>query len=131
MGGNLKVQPFRLCLMNLANSSPIGKWSRILIDSPSQPTETGNRAAMCADRNSNVYLILPGNSDSSLSIMRAGKRDDYAKFETVWKDDGFDGEPHVDVQRLEVEDVLSVFTRTDRKGDGTREVVVLDFELDV
>jgi hypothetical protein len=51
------------------------------------------------------------------------------KFETVWTRTGFDGEPLVDVQRLEVSNTLSVFTRTDKNADGKRFAVVLDFVL--
>lgn len=61
--------------------------------------------------------------------MQAGKEDGYKKFESVWKGEGFDGEPLVDEQRLEGEDVLSVFTRTSQKRDGKRDVVVLDFDI--
>jgi len=53
----------------------------------------------------------------------------HAKFETIWEADGFEGEPLVDNQRLEISDVLSVFTRTVKKSGWTREVVILDFDL--
>jgi len=81
---------------------------------------------MCVDRQNNVYLILPGNLDSSLSIMRGRRDQDYGVFETVWTGEGFGGEPLVDVQRLEGSEMLSVFTRTEAK---TRSIVVLDFIL--
>jgi hypothetical protein len=83
---------------------------------------------MCVDRRSNVYLVLPGNSDSSLEIMLA-RKDEHASFKSVWRKDGYDGEPLVDVQRLEMSDVLSVFTRTSRNAGGESNVVVLDFIL--
>lgn len=77
-----------------------------------------------------MYLILPGNTDddSSLSILRARRRD-YAHFEVLWAGSGYDGEPCVDVQSLELSDTLSIFTRTDGDGDGKRDVVVLNFQL--
>jgi hypothetical protein len=106
-----------------------GKWEAMEIPSISKPTETGSRASMSVDRNSNVYLILPGNSDSSLSIVKGQKKDAYSTFETIWTGDGFDGEPLVDTQRLEASNILSIFTRTDRKADGKRYVVVADFVL--
>jgi hypothetical protein len=105
------------------------KWSTMEVPSPSKPTETGSRGSMCVDRNNNVYLILPGNSDSSLSIVRGQMKNGWFEFETIWTRTGFDGEPLVDVQRLEVSNTLSVFTRTDRNADGKRLVVVLDFVL--
>jgi hypothetical protein len=58
--------------------------------------------------------------------MRGRKDQGYQVFETVWTGEGFDGEPLVDIQRLEVSEVLSVFTRT---KDETRSIVVLDFVL--
>jgi hypothetical protein len=75
-----------------------------------------------------VLLILPGNTDSSLSVVRV-KMEGGLGFEMVWSGEGYDGEPLVDVGRLEAEDVLSVFTRTDLQ-DGRRDVVVLDFDLE-
>jgi hypothetical protein len=48
----------------------------------------------------------------------------------VWRcEAGYDGEPLVDVQRLEVSDILSIFTRTAKDNEGRCEVVVLDFTL--
>jgi hypothetical protein len=58
----------------------------------------------------------------------ARKDEAYASFKSIWRSDGYDGEPLVDVQRLEVSDVLSVFTRTSSRGGGSN-VVVLDFAL--
>jgi hypothetical protein len=82
------------------------------------------------DRENNVYLILPGNSDSSLEIQQARADEGYKKFESVWRcEAGYDGEPLVDVQRLEVSDILSIFTRTAKDNEGRCEVVVLDFTL--
>jgi hypothetical protein len=76
-----------------------------------------------------VFLVLPGNTGSSLMIMHARKTEGEVSFETVWRGEGFDGEPCVDVGRLEDYDVLSVFTRTDLI-DGKRDVVILDFDLE-
>lgn len=73
-----------------------------------------------------MYLVLPGNLDSNLNIMQGGKDQKYECFETIWTGEGFDGEPLVDVQRLEESAVLSVFTRT--VGEES-DIVVLDFIL--
>lgn len=81
------------------------------------------------DRKNNVYLILPGNLDSTLDIMQATKAEGYKTFSSVWKDAGYDGEPLVDMQRLEEFDMLSVFTRTSSDANKERSVVVLDFDL--
>lgn len=104
-----------------------GNWTKNVIECPSKPTETGSRGSICVDRKNHIYLILPGSLDSTLTLMQK-KQDE--KFEIVWRGDGFDGEPLVDVERLDDSDVISVFTRTDKDSAGEREVVVLDFALE-
>lgn len=89
-----------------------GQWGKHTIYFTPEPTESSSRGSICVDRKNNVYLILPGNTDSNLDIMRGCRADGYQKFESIWRSNGFDGEPLVDVQRLEESDVLSVFTRT-------------------
>lgn len=106
-----------------------GTWTTMNVPCLSKPTETGSRGSMCVDRNSNVYLILPGNLDTSLSIVKGELKGGDWKLETIWARDGFDGEPLVDVQRLEISNILSVFTRTDTNGNGQRHVVIIDFVL--
>ncbi|OJD30280.1 dockerin type 1 [Diplodia corticola] len=106
-----------------------GSWNRSPIDGYS-PTETGSRGSVCADRDSNVYAILPGNTDSSLSIVKASVAEEgHLRFETVWRQDGFDGEPLVDQPKMDERGIISIFTRTDRGADGKRKVVVIDVEL--
>ncbi|KAE8452178.1 hypothetical protein EG329_001645 [Mollisiaceae sp. DMI_Dod_QoI] len=106
-----------------------GIWRKILVDSTSVPTETGSRGSICVDRKSNVYIILPGNSDSSLEIMQARKEHGYASFRQVWIGNNFDGEPLTDIQRLETSDDLTVFTRTSQDTNSAASMVVLDFKL--
>ena len=104
----------------------------MLIEAESPPTETGNRGTICVSRKNDVFLVLPGNIDESMRLMVARKNEVYGKWKTVWRGEGFDGEPCIDVGRLEVSDVLSVFTRrVERAEDGAVEksVVVLDFDL--
>lgn len=117
-----------LCVRREADKKKAA-WTRIIIDSVPKPTETGSRGSVCVDRKGDVYLVLPGNKDASLNIMRARKEEQYQTFVPVWMWDGFDGEPLVDIQRLETSDVLSVFTRTNASVDGSRDVVVLDLHL--
>ena len=99
------------------------------IEAESKPTETGNRGSICVNRRNDVVLVLPGNIDSSLSVVMARKSEGYRKWATVWRGQGFDGEPCVDVGGLEVSDVLSVFTRME-DVEGKRSVVVLNFGLE-
>ena len=61
--------------------------------------------------------------------MHASPADKYQNFEPIWREEGFDGEPLADIQRLEKSDILSIFTRTSQNIGGTRSVVVLDFLL--
>jgi hypothetical protein len=81
---------------------------------------------MCVDLKGNIYLILPGNCDASLTVLRGRKDEGCKNFETVWRGDGYDGEPQVDVQLLEKSDTVSIFTRTSGVG---KKVVVLDLAL--
>ncbi|OMP83567.1 hypothetical protein BK809_0004948 [Diplodia seriata] len=105
-----------------------GPWKRSPIDGYF-PTETGSRGSVCADKDSNVYAILPGNTDSSLSIVRASLVEGEMRFETVWRQDGFDGEPLVDQAKMDDRGIISIFTRTDRDSDGKRKIVVIDVDL--
>ncbi|KUJ22481.1 uncharacterized protein LY89DRAFT_704198 [Mollisia scopiformis] len=106
-----------------------GKWAKVVLESASKPTEIGARGSICVDRQDNVYTILPGNSDSSLEIMQAKREPGHVNFTQIWLGSGFDGEPLVDVQRLEMSDMLSIFTRTSKAENGVSDVVVLDFKL--
>lgn len=120
---------FRFRMVVIRRADRKGAWTRTIIDSVPKPTDTGSRGSVCVDREGDVYLVLPGNSDPNLSIMRARKEEQYSQFKPIWTWDGFDGEPLVDVQRLETSDILSIFTRTSADVDGRRDVVVLDLLL--
>ncbi|KAF2144280.1 uncharacterized protein K452DRAFT_285520, partial [Aplosporella prunicola CBS 121167] len=108
--------------------SPSGAWMHTPIQG-FKPTETGSRGSVCTTEKGNIWAVLPGNTDSSLSLVRSLESEDYMMFETMWKGDGFDGEPLLDQMRLEEEGILSVFTRTDKDEAGRRKVVVIDFDL--
>lgn len=95
------------------------------------PTETGPRGDVASDATGDcLYFALPGNMDSSLTLMRRRKDISsgvYTPFEVIFRDEGFDGEPNIDRERLiDGDGVLSVFTRTD---GSERKVVILDFEV--
>jgi hypothetical protein len=106
-----------------------GIWTKIVLGSATMPTESGARGSICVDRRSNVYVILPGNSLSSLEIMEARKDRGYAEFTQIWLASGFDGEPLADVQRLETSSCLSIFTQTCKNEHGAGNIVVLDFKV--
>lgn len=61
--------------------------------------------------------------------MRASKAEEDLRFETVWRQDGFDGEPLVDQAKMDERGIISIFTRTDKGADGKRKVVVIDVDL--
>lgn len=73
---------------------------------------------------------MPGNTDSTLSIVKVHGKDGQVFFNHVWSGSGFDGEPSVEIQEVEGGENLSIFTRTDKREDGLQDVVVLDFDLD-
>lgn len=109
-----------------------------------QPTGTGSRGKICCDRNTgDIYFVIPGNTDTSLTLLRrryhlpsgdldrTELRNEYGPIETMWQQQGFDGEPLIDVQRLQtVDGRLSVMTRSAAdviiKGP---EVLVLDWDI--
>jgi hypothetical protein len=102
------------------------------IEAESPPTEMGNRGTICVGRKNDVFSVLPGNVDESLRVMSARKKAGSVEWKTVWRGDGFDGEPCIDVGRLEFSDTLSIFTRrveVAEDGMTRRSVVVLDFDL--
>lgn len=110
-----------------------GEWTKNAVPSSliNKPTETGSRGSIAVDSKNNVYLALPGNTDSSLGIMKAQKKDGQVVFDLEWNGVGFDGEPSIEIQKMDGGDEnLSIFTRTDKQEDGHRDVVVLDFNLD-
>lgn len=67
-------------------------------------------------------------------IEKATKSSGYTAHEEIWSGEGLRGEPLVDLPRLENDNVLSLMVLADTKPSndidpGTRNVVVLDFEL--
>lgn len=98
------------------------------------PTKTGSRGDIASDAaGKTLFFLLPGNEDSSLTLIRRRKVEGgdgfglvgYELFEVLWRGYGYDGEPSIDRERLMGGDgIVSVFTRT---AGVEREVVVLDF----
>ncbi|KAF5878527.1 putative dockerin type 1 protein [Botrytis fragariae] len=110
-----------------------GFWTKNAVptDGINKPTEIGSRGSISVDSKNDVYLALPGNTDSTLSIVKVHSKDGQVFFDLAWSASGFDGEPSVEIQEVEGGgENLSIFTRTDKKEDGLRDVVVLDFDLD-
>ena len=103
-----------------------GVWRKTMVPDE-EPTETGSRGTICADRKGFTYIVLPGNGDDSLKVKRLDWKSE--QFEQIWHGKGYDGEPLVDLARLETEDVMSIFTRTNFDDDRQRQVVVLDIDL--
>ncbi|GAB7347318.1 hypothetical protein MBLNU459_g3397t1 [Dothideomycetes sp. NU459] len=107
-----------------------GSWSSDAVPEHA-PTDTGPRGCIASNATGEaLYLLLPGNTDSTLSLLRRRKRKDgpgYGPFTTLWQGQGFDGEPNIDRERLmDGDGVLSVFTRT---SGSSRSIVVLDFQI--
>jgi len=128
-------------VLNRDNTSGTEQWRHYLRDAVTGewtstaipdfvPTETGSRGCIASDTTGeNIYVLLPGNTDTSLTLMRRRKMDGtgYSDFDVLWSGEEYDGEPNVDRARLsEGDGILSVFTRT---AGAQRDVVVLDFEL--
>lgn len=128
-------------VLNRDNTSGTEQWRHYLRDAVTGewtstaipdvfPTETGSRGCIASDATGNsIYFLLPGNQDTSLTLLRRRKLEGagYSGFDVLWSGEEYDGEPNIDRARLSQGDgILSVFTRTARTE---RDVVVLDFEL--
>ncbi|KAI2469589.1 hypothetical protein F4781DRAFT_215373 [Annulohypoxylon bovei var. microspora] len=110
--------------------SPDGVWTQRAL-----PHVTcGKRGQLAVSKDDDLYLILPDQASSTLTILKASKKTKYSKYELVWREGGFPPtEPLVDTTRLEYDNVLSVFTRSSNGSDmdshAQVDVVVLDFKL--
>ncbi|KAK3328777.1 hypothetical protein B0H66DRAFT_1272 [Apodospora peruviana] len=108
--------------------APDGTWTRRAL----QPITAGSRRGRLAiSKQSDLYIILPDSTTSSMRILKAKRTDGYAKYEQVWQGHGLTGEPLVDSARLQDDDVLSLFVRADVEGTSgeKKNVVVMDFQL--
>ncbi|KAK1763162.1 hypothetical protein QBC33DRAFT_460102 [Phialemonium atrogriseum] len=106
--------------------SPEGQWSQRPIGSV-KPTKRGRLAI---SRDGDLFAVLPDPSTAEMYIVRATKASNYSVQEEVWVGRGLSGEPLVDVQRLEHDNVLSLFVRADVEGAAEKKnVVVMDFAL--
>lgn len=124
---------FQLTLENHELTTIIGKWIKAAVSAEfiNKPTEMGSRGSIPVDSKNDTYLILSGNTDSSLSIMKVGKKRDPSVFEVLWNGYGFDGGLQRRYRLNEGNVNLSIFTRTDKKVDGNRDIVILDFNLEL
>jgi hypothetical protein len=110
--------------------SPDGHWSQHALPHV-DGVHGGKRGRLAVSKDDDLYLILPDNEASMLSILKASRDSKYSAYELVWRGSGFPPtEPLVDTTRLDYDNVLSIFTRAnvDEKGDR-KNVVVLDFIL--
>lgn len=91
----------------------------------------GKRGCIVVSREDDLYLILPDNDSTLLTILKASGATAYAEYELVWKGEGFPPtEPLTDKTRLDTDGVLSVFARMNADETGNKKnVVVLDFKL--
>lgn len=103
-----------------------GVWSQRAI----QPVPGGKRGRLAVGREGDLYIILPDASTSTIRVLKSPRQSNYSTYEEVWIGHGLSGEPLVDIPRLEHDNVLSVFLRSDVKaGPDRKDVVVLDFVL--
>ena len=87
---------------------------------------------MAVSKDDNLYFVLPGTSSATLTLLKASRSDDYSTHELVWRKEGYPPtEPLIDTERLDYDNVLSVYTRATVEGQpgAKNSVVVLDFQL--
>ena len=87
-----------------------------------EPTEAGPRGSLIS-KNGYLYVVIQGNRDSSLTLLRSPSSTDFESMEVVWTGDSFQGEPLFDESMLGNCESLSVFSIQGGK------VVVLDFNI--
>ncbi|KAK4646872.1 uncharacterized protein QC761_100820 [Podospora bellae-mahoneyi] len=107
-----------------------GIWSEFML----RPVYGSTRGRLAVSKTGDVIIILPDAQNGRVYIEKATKSSGYTVHEEVWSGEGLRGEPLVDLPRLENDNVLSLMVLADTKpsndiDSGTRNVVVLDFEL--
>ncbi|KXL47143.1 hypothetical protein M433DRAFT_152978 [Acidomyces richmondensis BFW] len=90
------------------------------------PQLIGNRAKLLCDNFDNLYALIPGNTSSSFTILRACPYDGYHEWKSVFHEEGFDGEPLFDRERRFDDRIVSILQRT---SHDPRKIVVLDFVI--
>ncbi|KKA24122.1 hypothetical protein T310_1853 [Rasamsonia emersonii CBS 393.64] len=106
-----------------------GQWSRCALPGP-RPTNTGARGAVVASLDTDtLFFALPGNRDDTLTIVGAQLDGEAPTYQILWTDNGFSGEPHLDVYQRDGRQMLSIFTRTEPADNTDRKVVVMDFAI--
>ncbi|KAL2840279.1 hypothetical protein BJY01DRAFT_21036 [Aspergillus pseudoustus] len=105
---------------------PPGSWTKSKIC----PAPSSTRGCLATSREGDIYILLPEPATRTLKLFKSPKESDFLHFAEIWAGEGFLGEPLVDRQRLENDNVLSVFTlRVGVELSLERNVVVLDFVL--
>ncbi|TQN69533.1 hypothetical protein CSHISOI_06007 [Colletotrichum shisoi] len=131
--------------MHYYRSPEAGEWSRHALPSDLRPTRTGARGDVVAvPGGGSVVFALPGNRDDTLTVLGARlprKKEDGGggdeaeggggglgfEYVTLWRGDGFSGEPQIEAYESGAQQMVSIYTRTEGEK---RRVVVLDFVLD-
>ncbi|KAH8592674.1 hypothetical protein B0O99DRAFT_689521 [Bisporella sp. PMI_857] len=109
--------------------SPEGKWSSRYIPHVGEPRYC-DRGCMAVSKIGDLFIVIPdGPNGSILTIIKATKKGKYEDYKVVWRKDGFPTEPLLDVEGLEKNGVLSIFSITPKEGGKEGNVVVLDFDV--
>ncbi|KAI0169982.1 hypothetical protein GGR52DRAFT_490120 [Hypoxylon sp. FL1284] len=113
--------------------SPDGDWSQRALPHV-HGVKGGRRGRLAVSKEDDLYLILPDNTESTLTVLKASKATAYSEYELVWQKSGFPPtEPLVDTTRLDYDGVLSVFTRSKTalyaNSTAKFDVVILDFQI--
>jgi len=92
-----------------------------LLDTPQQ---IANRAKLLCDNFGNLFALIPGNTRSTFTILKACPHDGYGEWNALFHEEGFDGEPLFDREGRFDDGVVSILQRTSQEP---RKIVVLDF----
>ncbi|KAK4176351.1 hypothetical protein QBC36DRAFT_301188 [Triangularia setosa] len=98
-----------------------------------RPVYGAARGRLAIAKTGDIFIILPDAEKGHMYIEKATISSGFAAHEVVWFGEGLWGEPLVDLARLENDNILSLMVLADTKPptqqSGSRNVVVLDFEL--
>lgn len=106
--------------------SILGFWSQ----RPIRLIKPSKRGRLLVSKDGDLFAILPDPATETFHIVKLTKASCYCSHEEVWVGKGLSGEPLVDTQRLEHDNVLSLFVRSTVEGSPAKKnVIIIDFEL--
>lgn len=97
---------------------------------PIKSAKPDKRGRLAVSKDGDLFAVLPDSKIGVMRIIKITKASSYSSHEEVWLGTGLSGEPLIDTQRLEHDNVLSLFARFMVEDTSPRQTVaVIDFQL--